>query len=202
VFALKYVFIGFGLFFYVVYFVAYAIEPPIDGMINSANSCIEIQKNTIAFGPTKVVNTCDTPVAFSSWFCGSPSDPCISKQDNRWNEDADLSDKRGAIYLLCPRGDLSWRDEGRQCLPAKIIWRTGTYAYGACHLSNERYKHWLNDIDINRDHTTRYVGDAFYWNDACERWLSKRTREIAETNESPLEENVFFDLSSPTLYNM
>ncbi len=181
---------------------AWAVEPPADTDIISANDCIEVQKSARAFVPTRVLNTCDEPVAFSNWFCGSETEPCSSKQDNRWNEEPDATDKRGGIYLLCPRSETAWKDNGYDCLPVLLLWRTGAYAYGACYLSEPRLEHWTNDVDSTIESPARYIGDIYNWNDACERWLTKRTREIAESNESPVKEDVYFDLSPPPLYRM
>ena len=181
---------------------AWAVEPPADTDIRSANDCIEIQKSAQSFVPTRVFNTCDEPVAFSNWFCGSEAEPCSSKQDRRWNEEPSSTDKRGGIYLLCPRGEAEWQESGYNCLPVQLFWRTGNYAYGACYLSAARLEHWANDIDSSRESSPRYVGDIYNWNDACERWLTKRTREIAKSNESPFEEDVYFDLRPPPLFRM
>ncbi len=180
----------------------WAAEPPADTDIISANECIKIQKSASSIVPTKVRNTCDEPVAFSDWFCGTETEPCSSKQDSRWNEDPDTLDRRGGINLLCPRSETEWKDSGYDCLPVLLIWRTGIYAYGACYLSEARLEHWTDDVDSARESSARYIGDTYNWHDACERWLTKKTREIAEGSESPVKEGIYFDLSPPPLYRM
>ena len=181
---------------------AWAVDPPADTDIVSANQCIQVQKSTRSFIPSKVMNTCDAPVAFRDWFCGTEAEPCSAKQDRRWNEEPSVMDKRGGIQLLCPRGETEWQDQGYDCLPVLLLWRTGIYAYGACYLSDAQLEHWTNDIDSTRSPSARYIGDTYNWHDKCERWLTKRTREIAESNESPVREDVYFDLSPPPLYRM
>lgn len=181
---------------------AQATEPPEGTGIRSAMECINVKKSIQDYLPTEVTNTCDVPVAFSNWFCGTEEAPCSSYQHNRWSEEPAEYDLRGGIYILCPGGDSSWRERGYQCLPVLRFWRTGKYAYGACHFSEERLLHWQNDIDVNRTAEDWISGDRYYWNDACERWLAKRSRDIADTHESPVEEEYYFDLGPPSMYSL
>jgi len=178
---------------------ASAVEPPEDSGITSAMDCIKLNKSVQPYLPTEVTNTCGTPVAFNNWFCGTEESPCNSYQNRRWSEVSGEFEERGGIYILCPLGDASWQEQGYNCVPVHRIWRTGKYAYGACHLSQSRLTNWRQTKDSGREQQEWIVGDQFYWNDACERWLAKRGREIAKTKESPVEEEYYFDLSPPSL---
>jgi len=181
----------------------YAETPRADDSqpIEPAMDCVRISEASMEGFPTVVSNTCDRPVVFSHWFCGSMEAPCSSSLNKRWSEEVKEFSSVGGVYILCPKSDRTWYEQGFECEPVINVWWKGKYAYGACHFSNKRLQHWQEDVDTAHRDTPWIVGDKFHWNDACERWLARHTREVYRSNENPAEK-VSPDITPPVLYSL